>query len=474
MFDKYIKLDIRRHRATATVTQESLTKRFKILLPRWLIQNKSILDLGSALGAAGHWSLSHGATHYTGVEIQKSFCEKSNLLLSQDWNTSQYQIFESSLDAFVQSTEQKWDIVLAAGVIHGFFDPYSVIKKIGDLSNHYVVVETLNVPEPTGLPTIHICRANMVKDHEAGRPYQGYASIPGPKALDIIMNESGFARDGDYLYPEKIQQGHDAFNDIMQYPDLPAGALRFGARYKKTSMPRQSLEYSIVNDTIHHQAQPAIYEQVPSTKTQSWQFDDSVAQRFQQEAKTNIPDYERVIDLCLAVAKQKFSTRSAVVDVGSALGHTLDKFVDNGYTNVRGIESSPSMINRSSHADLVILSETWPKDLVADLVLANWTLHFVQERKNYIKDIYDSLSLGGVLILTEKTAQVDTVKELYYNFKRNQGVSDDYIKQKEIMLRGYMHSFSTEWYFETLKDTGYKNIQILNASMSFVTFYAEK
>ena len=32
-----------------------------------------------------------------------------------------------------------------------------------------------------------------------------------------------------------------------------------------------------------------------------WEFNEEVANRFDQEAKTNIPDYERVIDLCLNI-----------------------------------------------------------------------------------------------------------------------------------------------------------------------------
>jgi SAM-dependent methyltransferase len=474
MFSNYIEIDLRKNRATATVTEESLTKRFEVFLPKWLIKGQRVLDLGSALGAAGHWCLTHGASHYTGVEIQKSFCEKSQNLLSQDWNKSQFDIIESSLDDFIQRTQEQWDVVIAAGILHGFFNPYSAIEKISKLCKNYLVVETLNIPESNQLPTLHICFANMVRDHHTGRPYQGYTSILSPQAFDIVMNENGFVQDGDYLYPRKILHSHDAFNDVMQWPNLPADTLRFGARYKKTDTEKQSLEYHVANDIIKDRAQPAIYEQVEYKKTDSWQFDDTVAERFQQEAVTNIPDYERVIDLCVDVAKQKFDKASMIVDVGSALGHTLDKFSNLDYHNLVGVESSQSMINRSSHKDKIIYSSVFPKTLTPDLVLANWTLHFVVERQQYLQDIYNALNLNGALILTDKTAQVDTIKDLYYNFKRANGISDKYIQEKENLLRGSMFCYSLSWYLETLQKVGFRNCQILNSLFGFVTFYAEK
>lgn len=53
------------------------------------------------------------------------------------------------------------------------------------------------------------------------------------------------------------------------------------------------------------------------TKTDigSWKFDDTVARDFQTIAKTNIPDYERVIQLCLDIAAKTCGKGEKVVDV---------------------------------------------------------------------------------------------------------------------------------------------------------------
>jgi trans-aconitate methyltransferase len=205
-----------------------------------------------------------------------------------------------------------------------------------------------------------------------------------------------------------------------------------------------------------------------------WQFDNELALRFQKEAETNIPDYERVIDLCIDIANLKFNKESTIVDVGSALGYTIDKFNQNGYPYVFGVESSQAMIDNSKQQAYIKLSDTFPTEWNPDFVMANWTLHFVDERKQYIDAIYNSLTENGALVITDKTTQTDEVKELYYNFKRNNGVRNEYIYEKEQKLKGYMNLLPVEWYMNTLKEVGFKNIQIINAKLGFITFYAEK
>ena len=162
-----------------------------------------------------------------------------------------------------------------------------------------------------------------------------------------------------------------------------------------------------------------------------------------------------------------------VVDVGSALGYTVHSFLTKGYLDVYGIESSQAMINNSMHKERIILSEVYP-DLPADFIMANWTLHFVNERKKYIEDVFDNLNVGGVFVLSDKTPQSDIVKEMYYDFKRSYGISDEYIYEKEKKLQGYMTLLPIDWYLDTLKEVGFNNVQIIHSKYGFVTFYCEK
>ena len=88
--------------------------------------------------------------------------------------------------------------------------------------------------------------------------------------------------------------------------------------------------------------------------------------------------------------------------------------------------------------------------------------------------MYNALTTSGAVIITDKTAQSKWIKELYYDFKRNNGVSNEYIQDKEEKLKGYMYCYDQQWYSDTLTDIGFKNIQIINSNLGFVTFYAEK
>lgn len=205
-----------------------------------------------------------------------------------------------------------------------------------------------------------------------------------------------------------------------------------------------------------------------------WEFNKEVADRFESEARNNIPDYERVIDLCLQIAKIKLPSYPSLIDVGSATGITMDKFIESGFTHTYGVESSQAMIDKCQHKSMIVHSDKFPTGIKINMVMANWTLHFIKERKQYIRDIYNGLYDNGVFILSEKTEQSEEVKELYYQFKRNNGVSQQYIEEKEKQLKGYMDLYPAEWYINTLKEVGFKNIQIINARLGFVTFYCEK
>jgi hypothetical protein len=91
-----------------------------------------------------------------------------------------------------------------------------------------------------------------------------------------------------------------------------------------------------------------------------------------------------------------------------------------------------------------------------------------------LTDIYDSLSNDGYLILTDKLQQSEIVKREYYDFKRKNGVTEEYIQQKEKDLVGIMHSVSLGWYANKLNMVGFKSVEVIHAELGFTTFLCEK
>ena len=478
-FDQYpefVDRDLRKTRGTTQVTSESLSKRCEVLLPKWSVENKHVLDLGHCVGAMGQWVLVNGASHYTGVDIQKEFCSRSTALLS-GWG-DKVTIVNMDVVEFMKqevAAGNTYDVILASGIMHGYINSVEFIQLMTQLSAKYIVVESQETSEQE-TPTIAFKIYNMLSDQE-GYPYMGWTSVVGFNALRTIMGEFGFNMHGDRIYPEKIINTHDAYNDdvTLNQDKMYGTPQRYMVRYLKApKTTHNSLNHKIVNNVQKYTKGYININTLSINKAPVWEFDESVAKRFQEEATSNIPDYERVIDMCIEIAKRKCNEESTIVDIGSALGHTIQKFNNAGYKHVFGVESSQAMINNSKQQAYIKLSDTFPSEWHPDFVMANWTLHFVNERKQYIQDVYNALQSNGTFILSDKTSQSDDIKELYYNFKRSNGVSDEYIYEKEQKLKGYMNLLPVEWYLDTMKEVGFKNIQIINSRFGFVTFYGEK
>jgi SAM-dependent methyltransferase len=202
--------------------------------------------------------------------------------------------------------------------------------------------------------------------------------------------------------------------------------------------------------------------------TDFWIFDNEIANRFQAEAETNIPSYHTVISKCLQFANKNLEKSDKIIDVGSALGYTISKFKNAGFTNVIGVDNSPAMIEKSVFKDIVICSNFLPKDIYK-LIIINWTLHFIANKIQYLRDVYNNLDNNGYLILSDKCCQTDLVKDMYYDFKRNNGVSEEYIIEKEKKLIGVMQSVSIGWYLNTLQEIGFI-VDVIHGDLGFVTF----
>ena len=206
----------------------------------------------------------------------------------------------------------------------------------------------------------------------------------------------------------------------------------------------------------------------------SWQFNDEVAARFEAEARGHIPNYEAVVQKCVDIALDAFPQKKAkIIDVGSATGYTMERLSAAGFSEVYGVDSSKAMIERSRLRDKVFHSNSFPTQHAPfDLVLANWTLHFIKERDVYIKDIKTSLSNGGIFILTDKMSSSKFVHDQYHDFKRSMGVSEEEIARKEASIAGVLETRPLEWYFDTLQTAGFRDISVIDAPYCFATLIA--
>lgn len=465
---EFVDLDPRRLRTRQQVTAESLYKRLLVQIPAPVVENNTILDLGSCLGAAGHFALSTGARHYTGVEVQDYYAETSRALMSKHWPTEKFSIVHQDVEQFLDyaiQAGQRYDTVIASGIVYVFLDAISLLKKISLVTNKFIVVDSLNLVS-TDKGTIVVRQhgfTGQVDGKEVLNPsYVGTASLISPSALDIIMSALSFKSEGRQ-YPILFKGTPDPYNTEVQLDVNTKGPARYIIRYvrdTKTVLPL--IDVLLDSATVN----------IPKLDN-TWVFDEEVANRFQHEAETNIPSYAAVIDKSVDFAKVHVDKTAKIIDVGSALGFTMHRLIDAGFDNVVGVDNSPAMIAKSRYPERVTCSNTLPVDNYR-LVLANWTLHFIKDKASYIKDVYNNLEFGGYFILTEKTTQSNLIKEMYRTFKLCKGLDSEYINKKEQQLVGVMHTEQVSWYLNQLRLTGFITTDIIHSDLGFVTFLCVK
>lgn len=465
---EFVDLDPRRLRTQQQVTTESLYKRLLVQLPESIVLNQTVLDLGSCLGAAGHFSLTLGARHYTGVEIQDYYVNHSTATLGKYWPKDKFTIVHQNVEDFLDyaiQAGQRFDTVVASGIVYVFLDAISLLKKISQVTNKFIVIDSLNLPSDNR--GTMLVRTNgftgQVNGKETLNPsYIGATSLISIPALDIVMSTLSFKSEGR-LYPAFITGTPDPYNTEVQLDLTSKGPVRYMVRYvRDTNTVSPLIDVLLEGATVN----------IPKAET-AWVFDQTVADRFQHEAETNIPSYATVIDKSVEFAKVHVDKSAKIIDVGSALGFTMQKLTEAGFTNVVGVDNSPAMIANSLYPDKVICSDRLPTDTYK-LVLANWTLHFVKDKASYIRDVYNNLEFGGYFILTDKTVQSNIVKEMYRAFKLHKGLDSEYINKKEQQLVGVMHSEQVSWYLNQLKLTGFITSDIIHSDLGFVTFLCVK
>ena len=160
VFEKYpqfISTDPRESRTSAySISAEFMQQRHECFFNSEILENKTVLDLGCCVGATGAWVLSHGAKSYCGVEYHKDLSDIAKVNLSV-FDTARWQIVNSSVESFLEENTNKYDIVIASGIIYAFFEPIPVLKNIAARSNT-VIIESIH---PT-IPGIDVETASVI------------------------------------------------------------------------------------------------------------------------------------------------------------------------------------------------------------------------------------------------------------------------------------------------------------------------
>ena len=232
----------------------------------------------------------------------------------------------------------------------------------------------------------------------------------------------------------------------------------------------------------------------PLYKIVDFEFDNKVANVFEDMLKRSIPGYSSIISTVGMLTKLYAKPNSNYYDLGSSLGASalaMRRNINHPNCKVIAIDNSEAMIERSRGIIEMDNSET-PIEIVygdirdvkisnAAVVVLNYTLQFISpvNRDKIIQNIFDGMNDGGILILSEKIIfENEDLRERqidrYHNFKKLNGYSDTEIAKKKDALENVLIPDTIEKHRKRLFNAGFKIADVWHQTFNFISIIAEK
>ncbi|MBU1343616.1 MAG: carboxy-S-adenosyl-L-methionine synthase CmoA [Proteobacteria bacterium] len=229
-------------------------------------------------------------------------------------------------------------------------------------------------------------------------------------------------------------------------------------------------------------------------KVTPFEFNSEVANVFDDMLTRSVPLYAESIQRQAQLCAQYFQHGSRIYDLGCSHGNLgmliLDQLSQRTFTMV-AVDSSKPMIEKylkrlekketAGRIDLVcgFLENIQIKN--ASVVLINLTLQFIdmKKRDDLVKNIYQGLNPGGILLLTEKTIHSskhleDLQTQIYKTFKLENGYSELEISQKRDALEKVLIPDTIETHQNRMDAAGFTTIDIWLKWFNFVSMIAIK
>lgn len=236
-----------------------------------------------------------------------------------------------------------------------------------------------------------------------------------------------------------------------------------------------------------------IYSKMLSELT-DFKFDEAVAEVFPDMLKRSIPGYPAIIAMIETLSSTYAQPNTNLYDLGCSLGASsisMQRGLNIGGCKIIAVDNSSAMIdkcnkNHSNSTDQTQIhfkceSILDTKIENASVVVLNFTLQFIDEnlRNKLIKQIWEGMVEGGVLILSEKVKfDNNHVNELlinvYHDFKRANGYSDLEISQKRTALENVLIPETIPQHHDRLIRAGFGNADVWFQCFNFMSMLAIK
>ena len=208
-------------------------------------------------------------------------------------------------------------------------------------------------------------------------------------------------------------------------------------------------------------------------------FSKNLSNNFDDHIKKSIPFYNDFLNKISNLSNFFVRNNSYFYDLGCSTGNLISRIVKKNQNkkNVKfiGIDNSKSMI-KICKKNLTQFKNTkiYYGDILkykyknADLITSSLTTHFIKPnlRQKLFQNIFNNLNDKGAFIMLEKVNFSNSifqsiVNELYFDFKKDQKLTDSDILNKSKSLRGVLDPFDSNEHITTLKKIGFKKAEVV-------------
>ena len=242
-----------------------------------------------------------------------------------------------------------------------------------------------------------------------------------------------------------------------------------------------------------HSSKDTIYSKQQG-KVKDFVFDASVVKVFDDMVERSVPLYRSVQEASANIAARFLREGDSVYDLGCSTGTTLLHLIPQVQPpaiNFIGIDNSAEMLNACAQnlknagiQERVTLRNENICDTTlknAGVVIMHYTLQFlpVAERPALLAQIFSALRPGGILLLSEKVSHrhplmSESLNELHWDFKRQQGYSEMEIAQKREALEDVLIPLTSRENETLLFDAGFSEVETYLKWYNFASIVAVK
>ena len=230
--------------------------------------------------------------------------------------------------------------------------------------------------------------------------------------------------------------------------------------------------------------------------SEPFRFNENVARVFPDMLRRSIPGYAASIEAIGSLAARYVRAGANCYDLGCSLGAAtlaMRQGIREPACRIVAVDSAPAMIERcreiiaeddrqngpETEVDIV-QADIRDVDLVnASMVVLNYTLQFldVEDREAMVRKVYNGMTEGGVLVLSEKVVDENAHMEellvdLHHEHKRRNNYSELEIARKRAALENVLVPETVAAHRERLTRAGFSKSGVWLRYFNFVSIVA--